>query len=246
VSRRERNLVRLNATGVVVSCEHASNAIPRELNRLGLPRPALTSHIAWDPHARELAAILASRLGCPLIVGQFSRLVIDLNRSSTNRSLIPKTAFGTRVPGNRALTAADRKRRIRRYYEPYRMRVEGAVTESVQTVGHCVHISVHTFAPHLHGTIRRADVGLLYDPSRERERQLALSMRHTLAPVGLRVRMNYPYRGISDGFTSWLRRQLPTRQYVGLEIEVNQRILSDRWMQRRIAVAAAEVLREPI
>jgi predicted N-formylglutamate amidohydrolase len=245
VSRRERTLDRLNATGVVVSCEHASNAIPRDLNRLGLSRHALTSHIAWDPHARELAAMLASRLACPLFVGQFSRLVIDLNRSATNRSLIPRTAFGTPVPGNRALPAADRKRRIRRYYEPYRMRVEGAVGESVQAVGHCVHISVHTFAPHLHGTIRRADIGLLYDPSRKRERTLALDLRRALVPLGFRVRMNYPYKGTADGFTTWLRRQLPARQYVGLEIEVNQRILNDRWMQRRIAVATAEVLREP-
>jgi len=245
VSRRERTLVRLNATGVVVSCEHASNAIPRELNRLGLSRRTVTAHIAWDPHAREMAAMLASRLACPLFVGQFSRLVIDLNRSATNRSLIPKTAFGTPVPGNRALTAADRQRRIRRYYEPYRIRVEGAVTESVQTGGHCVHASIHTFAPYLRGTIRHADVGLLYDPGRTRERQLALNLRHALASLGLRVRMNYPYKGTADGFTTWLRSELPAREYVGLEIEVNQRILSDRWMQRRIAVTTADVLREP-
>jgi hypothetical protein len=74
---------------------------------------------------------------------------------------------------------------------------------------------------------RNADLGLLYDPARAGERALAQSLRRSLREVApeLRVRMNYPYRGTSDGIQTQLRRRFPARAYVGLEIEVNQKHL---------------------
>jgi hypothetical protein len=61
----------------------------------------------------------------------------------------------------------------------------------------------------------------------------------------LRVRRNYPYAGKGDGLTRHLRRRFPPREYVGIELEVNQRIVIDagaRWIAlRRMLV---ESLRE--
>jgi hypothetical protein len=39
----------------------------------------------------------------------------------------------------------------------------------------------------------------------------------------LRVRRNYPYRGSADGFIPYLRRRFAEADYVGLELELNQR-----------------------
>ena len=73
-------------------------------------------------------------------------------------------------------------------------------------------------------TVRRADVGLLYDPGRRGEAALCARWKASLAVFapGLRVRRNYPYAGKGDGLTSHLRRQLPSSAYVGIELEVNQ------------------------
>ena len=41
----------------------------------------------------------------------------------------------------------------------------------------------------------------------------------------MKVRFNYPYKGTSDGLTTTLRKKFGPR-YVGIEIEINQKLLS--------------------
>ena len=41
-----------------------------------------------------------------------------------------------------------------------------------------------------------------------------------------RVRRNYPYRGAADGLTTALRRLFKPKDYLGLEIEINQALLA--------------------
>jgi hypothetical protein len=56
-----------------------------------------------------------------------------------------------------------------------------------------------------------------------------------IAPA-LRVRRNYPYAGKADGLTSHLRRRFAPGAYVGIELEVNQRIVNSagrRWTALR-------------
>jgi predicted N-formylglutamate amidohydrolase len=87
-----------------------------------------------------------------------------------------------------------------------------------------VHVAVHSFAPVLAGEVRRADIGLLYDPRRPLEAGVARTWKAALLASDPRrvVRSNYPYRGTSDGLTKAMRRNLGAR-YAGLELEINQR-----------------------
>jgi predicted N-formylglutamate amidohydrolase len=85
---------------------------------------------------------------------------------------------------------------------------------------------VHSFTPVWKHRRRRVDVGLLHDPSRPVEAQLARLWQHRLRqrqPM-LRVYLNVPYRGWTDGLPTTLRHSLG-RRYVGFELEVNQRLL---------------------
>jgi hypothetical protein len=76
---------------------------------------------------------------------------------------------------------------------------------------------------------RDADIGLLNDPARTKEAMLCRSWLSAFKSSGspLKIRLNYPYKGTSDGLTSFLRRWTgnddPTSPYVGVEIEVNQK-----------------------
>ena len=90
-----------------------------------------------------------------------------------------------------------------------------------------IHISSHSFTPVLDGEARRADVGLLYHPGRGGEAELCARWKLALLPVApeLRIRRNYPYAGRADGVTSHLRLRFPPGDYVGIELEVNQRIV---------------------
>ena len=61
----------------------------------------------------------------------------------------------------------------------------------------------------------------------------------------LRVRYNYPYRGDSDGLTTWLRKKHPAARYLGIEIEINQRLVGTRgWrsFQDSIATSLGELM----
>src|SRR5205814_2232454 len=99
----------------------------------------------------------------------------------------------------------------------------------------------HSFTPTLGGNVRRADVGLLYHPGRRGEVELCARWKESLAALapGLRVRRNYPYAGKGDGLTSHLRRRFPADAYLGVELEINQRIVmaaGRRWTALRGAL----------
>jgi predicted N-formylglutamate amidohydrolase len=165
--------------------------------------------------ARELARSFAA----PVVTSTVSRLLVDLNRSLGHPQLFSKAT--RRVPATR------RTQIIEQHYLPYRQRVESLVRQSVSLGRRVVHISSHSFTPVLDGKVRRADVGLLYDPGRDGEVQLCTRWKTLLAASApeLRVRRNYPYAGKGDGLTSFLRRRFTSDAYVGIELEVNQGIV---------------------
>ena len=225
-------------TPLVLSCEHASRAVPRALAPLfagAALRRALGSHRGSDLGASALARELARALGCPLFEGQVSRLVVD-----ANRSLAHPRVFSS---ATRALCAAERAALVERYWRPQRERVEACLRAALARHGRAVHVGVHSFTPSWRGADRATDVALLYDPARARERDFARRFLAELAlrDGALRLRRNFPYRGTSDGLTRDLRRALGPR-YLGLELEVSQAFPagpSARWGRLRADLAAA-------
>lgn len=192
--------------------------VPEDLAQLfrGLER-VLDSHRGWDPGSRELASRLARRLGAPCFEHTTSRLVIDVNRSLDRKKLFSEATL--------QLDEAARQSVIDRFWRPHRERVTGAARELVAGGATVVQIGVHTFAPEFKNRVRRADVGLLYDPSRGLEKAFAHRVHEALKERrrDLRVRRNYPYFGKSDGLVTTLRGELPQDRYLGFELEVNQK-----------------------
>lgn len=210
----------------------------------------LNTHRGYDPGALRLAQALAKALRAPLETSIISRLLIDLNRSMGHSQLYSVATRGA--------SANLRTQIAGEYYQPYRVRVEHLVRQAVSHGRRVIHIASHSFTPVLHGKKRNADVGLLYDPSRQGELDLCARWKAALvarAPE-LRVRRNYPYAGKGDGLTSHLRSRFPQNAYVGIELEVNQRIVfgaGRRWstlrraliQSLRAACAANQMSRRP-
>jgi predicted N-formylglutamate amidohydrolase len=185
-----------------------------------------------------MARRVARRLGAPLHTATVTRLLVELNRSPHHRALFSRFT--------RPLPPEARERILDRHYRPYRRNVERDVTAALRGGGRVLHVSVHTFTPVLDGAVRRVDIGLLYDPARPAERALcgrwAGELRRRLPE--LRVRRNQPYRGVTDGLTTHLRRKLGPR-YLGIELEVSQRFFGADGSPRgaaagRITAAVAE------
>jgi predicted N-formylglutamate amidohydrolase len=228
---------RASGNPFLVTCEHASNRLPARYGALGLEPARLSEHIAWDPGSLEIARALARRLGCPLHEGRYSRLLIDLNRNLRHPKLIAQRSFGVEIPGNQNLDAAERERRIREYWTPYRDRVLSDIRSIVERAGRCIHFGVHSFTPVVDGVERDVCVALLYDPSRGTEVEVAGKIGAPLKAGGVRVRRNYPYRGVSDGLVTACRKLFGESEYAGIEIEVSQKLLGSDQGVRRIAEA---------
>jgi len=178
---------------LLITCEHGGNQIPAEYAGLfDGQSQLLATHRGWDIGILPLARRLAAGLGAPLEAAEVSRLLVDLNRSLHNRTLFSEFT--------RDLPAPARQDLLRRYYHPFRQAVEQKVAARLAAGGRLLHLAVHSFTPVIRGTLRSADLGLLYDPASPGEsafcRQWQLALQQ-LAPQ-LRVRRNYPYRGCSD------------------------------------------------
>jgi len=180
-----------------------------------------------------MARALAHAFAAPVVTSTISRLVIDLNRSIGHPQLHSATT--------RALPSSLRAELVAQYYQPYRMEVARLVRQSVARGRRVIHVSSHSFTPELNGKVRHADVGLLYDPVRQRESEMCACWKASLAVIApqLRVRRNYPYAGKGDGLTSALRVSFPDRAYIGIELEINQKIViggGRRWGALRRAL----------
>jgi predicted N-formylglutamate amidohydrolase len=225
----------------LVTCEHGGNDIPHEYAPLFRGRRRLLdSHRGYDPGALDTARDLARALGAALIVSTVSRLLVELNRS-------PGRQFRN-SPVMRAIAKETRNEICRRYYAPYRSEVETFVAQAIAERKRVVHVSSHTFTPLLDGHVRRADAGLLYDPERTNERELCLHWQRALArcrPHWI-VRRNYPYRGRSDGFTSYLRKRFDDDAYAGIELEVNQKRAQNGAVPSEDRTAIARALGEAL
>lgn len=214
----------------LISAEHASNHVPERWQPLfdGASK-VLDSHRAWDPGSRETAEALASALGAPLLTGKVTRLLIDLNRSQSHPRRFSEFSRG--------LPQAQKQALIDGYWKPhwdaYRSHLESLP-------GRIVHIACHSFTPVLDGKTRRTDIGLLYDPSRNREAQYCQRLASALrvALPDLTVHMNQPYRGVSNGMGQQHRRLFDDSRLITFELEINQR-LTGRAVHLAEAIAPA-------
>lgn len=230
-------------TRLILTCEHGGNQIPEPyLPYFRGSQSVLKTHRGWDPGALDLAKKLAGALEAELHYCEVSRLVIELNRSLGHPRLFSE--FMRQAP------EPIRDRAFAEMYRPYRSFVTEALKKGTKRGVRVLHVSVHSFTPNLDGVSRNADIGLLYDPSREGEKSLCRLWRtellreirpHPSFPR-LAVRMNYPYRGTSDGFTTSLRKQFSGDEYLGIELEVNQRFplgAKAPWNSLKVAIAAS-------
>jgi predicted N-formylglutamate amidohydrolase len=223
----------------IISCEHASSKVPSRFAHVFQDKEkVLTSHQAYDSGAAKLARRLATQLHASLHLGSISRLLIDLNRSPSNR----KSLYS---PYSRKLGQTDRELLMHRYYLPYRNKVEKEVAGIIATGMPVLHISVHSFVPVKRGKVRKADIGLLYDPARKIEKDISRILAEMLHEkvASLRVRRNYPYLGKTDGFTSFMRRKYSAKLYAGIEIEINQAVMSNDGKKKKTLEVLTEGIR---
>ena len=218
----------------LITAEHASNLVPAACQPLFAgSESVLQTHRAWDPGTKQLAVELSQCLNLPLLEGKVTRLLVDLNRSASHPRCFSEFS--------RALPANERQALMASYWQPHWDAYADAVD---QLPGQVVHVACHSFTPVLDGKVRTADIGLLYDPARVPERDWCRRLQAAIVEQlpGLRVRMNYPYRGTSNGLGQQHRKVFGEDRLITMELEVNTALVEDsRWDWVRAGLVEAVV-----
>lgn len=202
---------------LLLTCEHGGHQIPVAYQELFQGQQSvLNSHAGYDIGALQLFRELEP-LADISFYSETSRLLVELNRSLHHKKLFSDFT--------RVLSDKEKNTVLKEYYFPYRDKVEHLVQDFVRAGRQVLHIAVHSFTPELDGEVRQADIGLLYDPQRKGEQHFCRDWRLAMNRVSpdLLVRNNYPYLGISDGFPTYLRKKYKADEYLGIELEVNQK-----------------------
>ena len=212
--------------GVLLLCDHASNALPRAYGTLGRPEREFGRHIAHDSGAAGATEAMAAALDAPALMTTFSRLLIDPNRGADDPTLVMRLSDGAIVPGNARIDAAEIERRRRLFWQPYHDRIEAALDAMAATGIVPAVVSVHSFTPLWKGAARPWHVGLLWD----NDPRLAQPLLHGLAaepdlqPWQEKVGDNEPYDGALPGDT--MDSHATRRGLSNVLIEVRQDLMS--------------------
>jgi len=225
-------------------CDHATASIPREYHSLGLDERYLRTHIALDIGAKDLTLSLADAFSARAICSDFSRLLIDPNRSMDRDDLIPCTSDGIEIPGNQNQSAVAREERITRFFDPYHLALAEEIDAVCRAHDDPLIVSIHSFTPMLH--TEREDrpwqVGVLWAHDEPTARAF-ISALHKHAPDHV-VGDNKPYD--ARGFNYSVDRHIKPLGLRHLTLEIRQDMLNNAGaidaMSRLLASAIGDLM----
>jgi predicted N-formylglutamate amidohydrolase len=232
----------VNAAGrspLLITGDHAGNAVPKGMRDLGLPPGEMQRHIAWDIGVAEVARRLSVRMDATAVLASYSRLLIDPNRSLGDPASIPAVSDGTPIAANQDLTEVDRLARAEALYWPYHKTVENHLAR-LQRAG-CVPVllALHSFTPALNvgAQPRPWQVGVLYGSDRRLPDLLLSAFR---SHGDLTVGDNEPYSGVTHGYG--LKVHGIAHGFPHAELEIRQDLIAEAEGQQYWADLLSEVL----
>jgi predicted N-formylglutamate amidohydrolase len=204
---------------VLLTCEHASNALPAPWSWLPADRWVIDTHWAIDLGIADVTRDLARALGAPALLARFSRLLCDVNRPLDAETLFRPIADGHTLALNADLTEHERAARIARLHVPY----HEAADDLLRRYPRALVLSMHSFTPiYEGGPPRPMQIGVLFD----REEVLAHAIAESLSRSGYAVALNEPYSG-RDGLIYSADRHATRHGRRALELEVRQDLAQD-------------------
>ena len=231
--------------GLLLLCDHASNALPAEYGRLGLADPQFERHIAYDIGAAWATEAMAEVLGAPALMTTYSRLLIDPNRGAQDPTLVMQISDGAIVPGNAGIDPAGVDDRRRRFWQPYHDAIEHEIAafraEGIMPAIVCM----HSFTPFWKGVPRPWHVGLLWDNDARLAGPLfrALTAEPDLQPWADKVGDNEPYDGALPGDT--IDTHATRNGLANVLVEIRQDLIATERAAREWGLRLARLL-QPI
>jgi len=230
--------------GLVITCDHASNAFPPGYGTLGVPREQLERHIAYDIGAAGVTRRLAALLGAPALLSRFSRLFIDPNRALDDPTLIMRISDGAVVPGNAHIDRHEAEHRINHYYRPYHAAIDAALDGAIAAGKPPAIFSIHSFTDNWRGHPRPWHATVLWDKDPRFAKPLVDALH---GEPDILAGENEPYTGRLKGDSMY--EHGTRRGLAHALIEIRQDLIRDEAGQQawaeRLARIIARILSAP-
>ena len=228
----------MKPTTLILSCVHAVKTVPDEYAFLFAEHQSiLDSHHAVDIGSFAITQHLSQILNCEYTYTSVSRLLIDCNNNGNYAHCFSE--YSKILPKN------EKQKLIAQYHKPFRQQTESLIQKYIDAGHQALHISIRSFASVVDATVRNAGIGLLYDSHRHAEKEVArLWHGLLLQQTAYRIRMNYPYAGSHEGFIGALRKRHVEKDYLGIELEINQALLQHKESFEEITCAISISLQE--
>ena len=223
--------------GLLVLADHARADLPDLYGSLGLAADQLKRHIAFDIGIEGVARGLHQRLNVPVIMANFSRLLIDPNRGEEDPTLVMRISDGALIPGNAYIEQDEVNIRLERYHRPY----HAAITAHVD---HClaqgiipIVLSLHSFTHEWRGVSRPWHAGVLWD----QDDRFVVPFLSALSQEGdLVVGDNEPYTGKLKG--DCMYRHGTQRGLAHALLEIRQDLIDNQQGQEAWAERVSDLL----
>ena len=173
---------------LLIIVDHANNFIPSKYKNLGLPKYLTKSHIAYDLNILNLSKRISFLLESDIVYGEYSRLIIDLNRGKNDPTLIPSISDKKLIPGNIVINSREFNYRKKKFYNSYHSKINKIINKrKIKII-----ISMHSFNPYFKGKKRKTEIGILSNQDRRYSdlliKQMSKSKRYIIGD-------NVPYKG---------------------------------------------------
>ena len=187
------------------SCENATCAVPeahRELFRGS--EDVVTSTEGWEPGSLNLAQGFAMKFRTPLVHGDLTRLLIDLEKDGDARW----SRFSLKLP------EATRGKLVDRHERTYRLLLHQRIAEDLRRHDALLHVMVHT-APAIDGIVFLETVA-----GASLAEELAAAWRSSLLGMDLDVR--HAKGAAQTGLGAHLAAEYPVEKYAQVRLRVSQ------------------------
>ena len=182
---------------LIFICDHASNLIPSNYKNLGLKENHLRSHIAYDLGAKKFCEILSGTLEQTSFYANFSRLLIDPNRSELSNDLILSESAGIQIPGNLDVANSEKKKRLDLFYRVYHSGLRDLIKKKKKEFDKIYLISIHSFTQKFIKKKRGLEIGLLWN----KNMNLLIPIQKSLIDFKIHFGRNFPYSGFHYNYT---------------------------------------------
>lgn len=229
------------AMGLLVVVDHAASDLPPNYGSLGLEAHQLKRHIAYDIGVKAVAQHLNDQLQVPVVLSNFSRLLIDPNRGEEDPTLIMRISDGAIIPENAAIDEKEIEKRKAQFYRPYHAAITNQIEAFLAQDIVPVILSIHSFTHEWRGDERPWHAGVLWDQDPRFARPLISALAKDQSLI---VGDNQPYTGKLKGdcmFTHGTCRGLAHAL-----LEIRQDLIADNEGQTEWGERVSTIIRELI